>query len=1022
MLTSRFFRKIMRILSVPVTLAQIVAAPGIAAADDTEIYSAGATMKPMVMIIMDNSGSMDDGLPYDNATTYAGTYANATRYQYLCVARKKNGVCSQTVWQEYTGAFTDEINRDGGIDVAGQDGIDDSNYSLKTGNRLNYEATPSVSKISTAKGVMNNLVDLMYENVDFGFMKFNRDDGGNIISKIGATVTAMHGQISAINAETWTPLAESLTDAGKYFEDTYTGQYSPWSSANWCQKAFIIIVTDGEPTYDTDTSIIGHFLNRGQTGITGDNRGEKWDQNGDYNWHSSSVNDSLNNDVWVADDTYSDTVPQTFLDDVSNYLYSNDLRSDLQGTQNVTTYTIGFSHDSPLLQKTAQEGGGLYYTANNAVELERSLLMALDDIAKKLQTYTAPVVPITRTSSGDKMYLAFFKPLAYSKFWVGDLHKYGLSSTNQIIDSAGNSATDTSGAMLDTALPYWSVAAQLKNRAAARNIYTYLGTNANLTDASNAFTTDNGGLTAAVLGNPAKSNSANATTTARDDLIQFIHGMDTFDEDGDYNWTEKRDFILGDILHSVPLVVDYNGPTAADPNRHIFFGSNDGMLHCIDDVDGSEKWAFVPPDALPRLKLFEEGNAHPYFVDGSVKLYQERNSSGVITRAIITFGQRAGGDNYYALDVTNPAAPQLLWRINSSSSGLSELGQTWSDPLIVKVKKNDAAGVAVTRDALLFGAGFDPAQADNEAVVAAAKGRGVFIVDLMTGALISSFQHTVANGMNYAIPSTVAALDRDSDGIVDRIYVGDLGGNLWRIAKSPNSAVVGDAAKDVNLIDNWDIRKLFASNPGADSSSGRKIFYQPEIALQSGYDYIYFGTGDRDNPRADTVVDRLYGVKDGNADVSAFATLTEASLTDRTGVISTSTAPLASNGWYIRLIASDGEKSLAAPVLFNKYVLFGSFLPNNAMCDIGGGAKLYAVSYLTGLYTRYNLGNGIPTEAVLVVRPTGTTAFVGAGGGVVNLSSLTPDTGGSGSANETPIEEVFNFMTGIIPISWREVF
>lgn len=1022
MFTSTLFRKIMRTLSVPVTIAHIAAAPGIATADDTEIYSAGATMKPMVMIIMDNSGSMEDAVPYDNVTTYAGTYANAIRYEYKCVKKNKKNQCIETVWQEYTGAFTDNINKDGGIDIAGQDGIDDNNTGLKTGNRLNYEATPATSKISTAKGVLNNLVDLMYDQVDFGFMKFNTEDGGNVISKIGATKTAMHGQISAMNATTWTPLAEALTDAGRYFEDTYTGQFSPWKQNNWCQKAFVIIVTDGEPTHDTDTSIVGHFLGRGKTGITDANRGEKWDQNGDYFKNSDTKNDPLNNDVWIADDTYSDTYPQTFLDDVAHYLYNHDLRSDLQGTQNVTTYTIGYAHNSPLLQKTAQEGGGLYFTANSAAELEHSLLMALDDIAKKLQTYTAPVVPITRTSSGDKMYLAFFKPLAYSKFWVGDLHKYGLSSSNQIIDSAGNAATDSSGAMLDTAVPYWSVSSVLKSRASARNIYTYLGTNSNLADSSNAFTTGNAGLTAALLGNPAKSNAANAVTAARDDLIEFIHGKDTFDEDGDLNWTEKRDFILGDILHSVPLVVDYNGPTAVNPNRHIYFGSNDGMLHCIDDADGSEKWAFVPPDALPRLKLFEEGTSHPYFVDGSVKLYQERNTSGVITKAIVIFGQRAGGDNYYALDVTNPAAPQLLWRINGSSAGFSELGHTWSDPLIAKVKKNNASGVAVTHDAIIFGAGFDPAQANAEAVATAAKGRGVFIVDLKTGALISSFQHTVGNGMNYAIPSTVAAVDMDANGIVDRLYVGDLGGNLWRIGKSPNSAVAGDAEKDINLMDNWGIRKLFAANPGADGSSGRKIFYQPETALQSGHNYIYFSTGDRDNPRSDSVVDRLYGVKDTNPDQSVFATLTESNLTNQTSVVGTSTTPLATSGWYIRLIASAGEKSLAAPVLFNKYVLFGSFLPNNALCDIGGGAKLYAVNYLNGLYTRYALGNGIPTEAVLVVRPTGTTAFVGAGGGVVNLSSLTPETSGAGSGNNTPISEVFNFVTGIIPISWREVF
>lgn len=992
----------------------VTALPGVARADDTDIYSAGASMKPMVMIIMDNSGSMADAVPYDDTTAYAGTYARNTVYQYTCTATNKKGQCTSTQWLPYAGAFTDLVNMDGGVNVAGQDGIDDSTNTLKTGNRLNYEATPVTSKLSTAKGVLNNLVDLMYDYVDFGFMKFNKEDGGNVISKVGATITAMHGQISAISAGGWTPLAEALTDAGKYFEDTYTGQYSPWNSSNWCQKGFIIIITDGEPTHDTNTSIIGHFLDQGQTGITDANRGQKWDQDGDYYKHSSNVADSLNNDVWVPDNTYDESVPQTFLDDVAKYLYTHDLRPDLQGTQNLTTYTIGFTHNSPLLQKTAQNGGGIYYSANNAAELEHSLLMALDDIAKKLQTYTAPVVPITRTSSGDKMYLAFFKPLAYSKFWVGDLKKFGLSSTNQIIDSTGANATDSSGAMLDTAVPYWSVSDLLKSRASARNIYTYLGTNTDLTNSANAFTTSNAGITDAVLGNPAKIASADPATTAKNDLINYIYGYDAYDDNGNLNWTEKRDFILGDILHSVPLVVDYNGPTAVDPNRHIFFGSNDGMLHCISDADGSEEWAFVPPDALPRLKLFQEGTSHPYFNDGSVKLYQERDSSGAITRAIIIFGQRAGGDNYYALDVTNPASPQLLWRINSSMSGFSELGQTWSEPVIAKVKMNNAGGSPVTYQSVIFGAGFDPAQANNTAVATAAKGRGVFIVNLLDGTLIKSFLHTATNGMDYAIPSTVTTVDQTFDGYADRIYVGDLGGNMWRIAMSPNNT-----SPDANLIDNWVIRRLFVSNPGADSSGGRKIYYPPEIAIQSGYDYVYFPTGDRDNPRSTTAVDRLYGVKDFNPADSAFATITESSLTDQTGVTSSSTVPLATGGFYIRLVVASGEKSLAPPVLFNKYVLFSSFLPNNNPCDVGGSAKLYAVNYLTGLYTRYSLGNGIPTEAVLVVRPQGTTAFSGAGGGVVNLSTLTPETG---SPNTDPISKVFDFVSGIVPISWREVF
>jgi len=1026
-LTNRIYRKIVKISILPIILNMILAFPGGALGNDTDIYAAGATLKPMVMILIDNSGSMDEGLPYDSGSTYAGSYNPSTVYRYNCT-RWRRGVCVAGNWTAYAGTFTDVINRDPGVDTPGQDGIDDNNASVMLGNRLNFDNTPTSRKIDVAKSVLNNIVTLMYDQVDFGFMKLNRDDGGNVINKIGATETSMHGQISAINANTWTPLAEALTDVGRYFEDTYIGQYSPWTDDNWCQKGFVIIMTDGAPTYDTDRNILSHFLERyhAEDNLpnrpipsplpSGSNRGYYWDQNSDYNRNSSTVTDPLNNDVWVADDTYSDDVPQTFLDDVARYLYRHDLRPDIDGTNNLTTYTIGFTHTSPLLEKTAQEGGGLYFTANNAEQLERALLSALDDIAKKLQTYTAPVVPVTRTSSGDRMYLAFFKPLTFSKFWPGDVQKYGLSGSNQIVDRNGNPATDAAGAMLDTAVPYWSASALLKARTSPRNIYTYFGTTPVLSDANNRFDTSNTYLSAAVLGNPAKISTADSATSARDDLISYLHGYDAYNEEGN-GYAAKREYVLGDILHSVPLVLDYAGAYAADPNRYIYFGSNDGMIHCLRDSDGEEMWAFIPPDALPRLKQFQEGTTHPLFCDGTIRVYEERTTSGTITRAVIVFGERGGGNSYYAIDVTDPSDPRFLWRINSSTSGFSELGQTWSEPIVAPVKMNNA-GVETTYKAIIFGAGFDSAQADNPAVLAASAGRGVFIADVLTGSLLKSFTSaattTVPNNLNvagmlYSIPSAVLAVDKSADGYVDRIYVGDLGGNLWRIG-APNG-------KD-NLIDNWIVRKQFATNPGADGSTGRKIYYPPDIGFENTFDIVLFGTGDRDNPRATTTVDRVYGVKDFNQ-LTGFTTLTESSagMENRTNTpFASATVPAL--GWYFRLV-NTGEKMLATPLLFNKYLLATTFSPNNGVCSVGGDAKLYAVNYLLGTYTYYTLGVGIPTEVVLVVRSIGTTAFVGAGGGVINVAGLNPD---GTSPNQTPISEVLNLNTGIIPISWREVF
>ena len=92
----------------------------------------------------------------------------------------------------------------------------------------------------------------------------------------------------------------------------------------------------------------------------------------------------------------------------------------------------------------------------------------------------------------------------------------------------------------------------LLNRSAARNLYTYFGTKADLTDSTNAFKTANALITPATLGLGSDSSD-------RDKLIQFVHGYDSYDENGNGVTTEKRDWIRA--LLSTP------GPTWSITHR-----------------------------------------------------------------------------------------------------------------------------------------------------------------------------------------------------------------------------------------------------------------------------------------------------------------------------------------------------------------------------------------------------------------------------------------------------------------------
>ena len=137
---------------------------------------------------------------------------------------------------------------------------------------------------------------------------------------------------------------------------------------------------------------------------------------------------------------------------------------------------------------------------------------------------------------------------------------------------------------------------------------------------------------------------------------------------------------MGSILHSRPAIVQYGTRTV------IYAGSNDGMLHAFDDSDGSELWGFVPPNLMNKLQALH-ADVLEFFVDGSPKTYISRNASGQIVKAILIFGQRRGGNRYYALDVTNPVSPQYLWEVNpdATNSPYAKLGQSWSTPAIGKI-------------------------------------------------------------------------------------------------------------------------------------------------------------------------------------------------------------------------------------------------------------------------------------------------------------------------------------------------
>lgn len=798
------------------------------------------------------------------------------------------------------------------------------------------------------------------QGLNFALMRFNSnqgnsDNGGRFITELqplnDQTKTTIWNAVNNLTAKGRTPLAETAYEASRYF-DNLAPLYGKGSVAG-VQKD---IVTDNSgvitsSTYDspfnavnsqTQCAINNHIVLLTDGLPTSDGAAD------------SAIN-ALPNTSTCSDSTGPNCLPQ-----VAKYLFSKDYLGDIPGTQNVKTHTIAFDLNDAgavnLLKTTAANGGGQFFPASNAAELSDSINKIVYEVNRSAKSFVAPAVSVSSANQfahDNTLYFALFQP-AVSPQWGGNMKGYRVSADGVLKDFSEPPivAQDSSGDFVDDARSKWSSVADgnniLQGGAAGkftlsqtRSIYTQNASNAIVELASN--TVSNSDLGAA----------DNSEKTA---IINWARGKT---DDG----LSLRDNIIGDPLHSQPVVLDYRGSVGPV----IFFGTNQGYLHAVDADSGVEKFAFIPRALLGNLKTYKEniippnGQSRPYGIDGPISIIvKDRNDNHVVDTAsdqvILIAGMRRGGGNYYALDVTDLNNPQLLWQVNGGSGDFQALAQTWSKPVLTKMPRfNSSSGEMEPRDVVLFSGGYDTAYDPNSSDAAplpqTPTGNAIYAVDLYTGSLVWKATGTTGSGdatessltvpgMNNAIPADVSAIDTDSDGVMDRLYVIDIVGKIFRVDFVNNDAST-DAAKYVP------IGRLFADLSGdnrrffnAIDVSYSKIGLQPMIHLS-------VGSGLRPHPLYAASSDRMYSVRDryvyGNLPAAAdFTVLTQSDLTSTTSGANASIT----NGWYFDL--GTGEKALSKSTTLGGYVFFTTYFPpaasNTPSCTakLGTGA-LYAV-------------------------------------------------------------------------------
>lgn len=986
-----------------------------ARADDSDIF--GTDVQPNVLLAVDNSGSMDDTIysdPYDPNQSPA--YAASNLCSPACVTGKvykKTTSHGNDVYSIYKDTIAD-VNSSSARSALTTDGywsgrISGSNVSLFTGNYLNWLATPGstlVRKIDVAKRVLIKLITNT-ENVRFGLMTFTGNSneghgGGKILAPIGSSVSTLTTAINNLTPDGYTPLGEMLRDAGKYYkgQGDYNGNYTTSPIQLGCQPNFVIMMSDGL-------------------------------QNGSVDVRTEA------------------TLRRT--QDHSTYF---------SGVQNVFVDTIGFAIGSDesaaandVLQTEAANGGGTFYSTDNETQLEAALEDAIRQILAATFAFATPVIPTTNATGVSRTFMAEFQSDPAKPFWRGFLKAFNQDASGNVVLAADGTPDVSSTCFVDppaNTIPClaWEAGQVLSTTSAAsRTIYTYV--NGSLQE----FKTTTTDITAALLG---------VSSADRDKLINFIRGIDTYDENGNGNTTEERAWKLGDIFHSSPVLVtpplapstdaSYNSFKTETSPRNVknrptilIAGANDGMLHAYRQDTGAELWAFIPPNLLGSLKLLAvSGGDHNFYVDGSpvaADVYTRTPTDATVKwRTVLIFGERRGGQAYYALDISD-GSPQYLWEFKQGTDTTTtdpELGETWSTPAIGKVKIKDAADKYVT----FVGGGYDSAQNNRT-------GRAVFAIDIGTGTKLWKYYH--ASGatddsqyMNFSIPAPVTQVDiNPTDGYIDGLYVGDIAGQVWKFNLNGDLDSNGNplgATFSGSLVNNWQGKRVFAAPlaSGTTNPPAAGEYYPAQAiygAIMPSFDnanpknvWIFFGTGDRNHPNSATAINLFFGIKDNTTMTNGSTlTLTQSALADVTWTTTT-----VSQGYYIQLASS--EKVLDTATIFNNIAFFTTFTPGTTTACLGGGgtAKIYAVLMITGYgaldwnagkttgsatpYTTSDASNvrstdigvGIPSRPIMVTTESGSSISTA---GIASTSS--------GQLPTNPVPSPSNMRRTVY---WREIF
>ena len=361
--------------------------------------------------------------------------------------------------------------------------------------------------------------------------------------------------------------------------------------------------------------------------------------------------------------------------------------------------------------------GGFYYTQEPS-DIAKSVKSFIEEVGSteiesiSTGTMSVPLDSLGGLESRQFAYLPILEPTpGSSQLWNGNLKKYKVRNSTLLGGDNNFVFSDNSGLFATNTYDLWNtVAASRPDRGLPQVGGAYQkvfeNTVATASGSRNLFVNNGSSLVNLKVTADKKPQNFDTLTTANGytnpKKIALLNFMG-YDESTSTTVTDGTAITaslntdlknVGGVLHSIPqlitkkVAVDATGKfDTSQREDYVIYGSMDGALHMLDDSTGKEVFTFVPkqildlqPKALAGNGTAEDGN-YPYGVDAPWLTYAsyttKSNTTGTGDAATTTNtfeaeqsfalgGLRMGGSMYYALDVSTPSTPKMIYSVGSN--------------------------------------------------------------------------------------------------------------------------------------------------------------------------------------------------------------------------------------------------------------------------------------------------------------------------------------------------------------------